>query len=199
MTTRVHLVRHAAHGDVGHTLTGRGGAAALTPEGRAQAQGLASRFARRGPIARIHASPQTRAAETAAIIGARIGVGVDSVDALDEVDFGEWTGRSFAELEHDQRWSEWNEARGRARAPGGETIADVCARAVGHIEAIARRGVSGTLVCVSHCDVIRAVVAHYLGLSFDRMLAFDVDPGSVSTLLVGKWGSRLLKLNEGEE
>ena len=38
----------------------------------------------------------------------------------------------------------------------------VTARAVRHIEAVAREA---PVLCVSHCDVIRGVVAHYLGLT----------------------------------
>ena len=69
-------------------------------------------------------------------------------------------------------------------------------RAVGHVEAVARRDWAGAVVCVSHCDVIRGVIAHYLGLGLDNLLRFDVEPGSVSTLLVGGWGGRLVTLNK---
>jgi broad specificity phosphatase PhoE len=48
---------------------------------------------------------------------------------------------------------------------------------------------------VSHSDIIRGVIAHYLGLGLDNMLRFDVDLGSVSTLVVGNWGGRLTRLN----
>ena len=49
---------------------------------------------------------------------------------------------------------------------------------------------------VSHCDVIRAVIARVLGLSLDRLLAFETDPASLSRIEVGNWGARLLSLNE---
>jgi broad specificity phosphatase PhoE len=78
-------------------------------------------------------------------------------------------------------------------------MGDATARAVDHLDVLVNRGWNGTLLCVSHCDIIRGVVAHYLGLGLDRLLAFDVDPGSISTLLLGNWGARLLKLNGGQE
>lgn len=199
MTAKVHLIRHGAHDDVGRVLSGRSARSPLSAAGHAQAQWLAARFARESPIAGIHCSPRERTRATAEIIGARIGVRVQTIDALDEVDFGAWTGRSFDELEQDAEWREWNRRRSSVRPPNGERMEDATARAVGHLDALVQRGWSGTLLCVSHCDIIRGVVAHYLGLGLDRLLAFDVDPGSVSTLLIGKWGARLLKLNGGQE
>lgn len=197
MAARIHLVRHGAHADVGRALTGRSAGAPLSATGRAQARWLAGWFARTGPIAAIHASPQQRTQETASVIGERLGMPVEAVGALDEIDFGEWTGRTFAELEHDPRWAVWNAERGTAEAPGGESMDEAAQRAIAHIDAIRRQEWSGAVLCVSHCDIIRGVVAHFLGLGLDRLLTFDVDPGSVSTLLVGDWGGRLVALNRG--
>ncbi|KTF69500.1 histidine phosphatase family protein [Sphingomonas sp. HT-1] len=199
MTAKVHLIRHGAHDDVGHVLSGRSARSPLSAVGQAQAQWLAAHFAREASIDAIHCSPRERTRATADIIAARVGADVQVVEALDEIDFGEWTGRSFDTLEQDPAWHEWNCNRAGARPPHGEGMADATARAVGHIDALVRGGWGGTLLCVSHCDIIRGVVAHYLGLGLDRLLAFDVDPGSVSTLLIGGWGSRLLKLNGGQE
>jgi broad specificity phosphatase PhoE len=199
MAAKVHLVRHCAHGDVGRVLSGRCAAGALTAAGRAHAQWLGGLFARAEPVAAIHASPRLRAQETARAIADRLGLEVETVDALDELDFGEWTGRGFAELEQDPRWQHWNAARDAAAIPGGETMRAAIDRAVAHVDAVAGREWRGAVLCISHCDVIRGVIAHYLGLGLDRLLAFDVDPGSVSTLVVGDWGGRLLTLNRGRE
>jgi broad specificity phosphatase PhoE len=49
---------------------------------------------------------------------------------------------------------------------------------------------------VTHCDIIRAVIAHVLGLSLDHILRFDIDPASISRLAVGDWGAKILSLNE---
>lgn len=199
MTAKVHLIRHGAHDDIGQLLSGRSARSPLSPAGLAQAQWLAARFARESPIAAIHCSPRERARATAEIIGGRIGVRAEVVEALDEVEFGAWTGSSFAALARDPEWQAWNRQRSTVRPPNGETMAEATARAIGHLDGLVRRGASGTLLCVSHCDIIRGVVAHYLGLGLDRLLAFDVDPGSVSTLLIGNWGARLLTLNRGQE
>jgi probable phosphoglycerate mutase len=49
---------------------------------------------------------------------------------------------------------------------------------------------------VSHGDVIKAALLHYLGLSIDAYDRFDIDPASISTIAVGSWGSKILSLNE---
>jgi probable phosphoglycerate mutase len=50
---------------------------------------------------------------------------------------------------------------------------------------------------VTHCDIIRAIVAAVLGLSLDRILRFDVSPATISRIAAGEWGERLMTLNEG--
>jgi broad specificity phosphatase PhoE len=195
VTARIHLVRHCAHAEVGRVLTGRSTGAPLTATGCAQARWLAGWFARHGPVAEIHASPRLRARETANAIGARLGVEVEVVDALDEIDFGHWTGRSFAELHSDPAWTAWNTQLATARVPGGESMSEAVARAVVHVDRLCAREWPGAVLCVSHCDIIKGVIAHYLGLGLDRLLKFDIDPGSISTLLVGDWGGRVLTLN----
>ncbi|OWK28738.1 putative phosphoserine phosphatase 2 [Sphingomonas dokdonensis] len=173
-------------------LTGRGGDHPLAPIGAAQARWAAERLR---DVTLVHTSPQRRTRETAAVIGAAFGQEPGVVDALNEVDFGDWTGRVIADLDGDPVWDHWNASRSSAQAPNGERMTDAVARAVVHLEALGRSDRTGAIVCVSHSDIIRGVVAHYLGLPLDRMLSFDVDPGSITSLVVGDWGGRLLALN----
>jgi broad specificity phosphatase PhoE len=76
-------------------------------------------------------------------------------------------------------------------------MAEAQARAVAHIEELARAYADAAVAIVSHCDIIRGVIAHYLGLGLDRLLSFDVDPASISRIAVGAWGGRVLSINEG--
>ncbi|HEX8303155.1 histidine phosphatase family protein [Sphingomonas sp.] len=196
MSVRLHLVRHCPHGDVGRVLSGRCAGSPLTDAGLAKAHRLAAELARSEQIAAIQSSSRLRAVQTAEAIADATGASVEIIGALDEIDFGDWTGRSFADLDGDPQWRAWNEIRASARPPGGESMAEAVTRAVAHIEALTRRDWAGAVVCVSHCDVIRGVIAHYLGLGLDNLLRFDVEPGSLSTLIVGAWGGRLVALNK---
>lgn len=189
------------HDEFGHVLSGRAGASPLTGEGRMQAEGVAAWLgpgSGQGPgmLSAIHASPRGRTVETASIIAAACGLEFAVAPGLDEVDFGSWNGQPFAELETDPRWRDWNRQRSASRAPGGETMAGAVNRAVHHIEHTARQQPGATILCVTHCDIIRGIVAHYLGISLDNLLRFDVDPGSISTVIVGPAGARVTRLNE---
>ena len=168
----------------------------LTAVGRSQADALAARLQ---PLrfAAIVSSPVQRAVETAAAIARGRDVAVEERAAFDELDFGAWTGRSFAALADEPAWTDWNTRRAVARVPGGESMAEAQARAVTAIDAVATAHDEAAVAIVSHCDIIRAILAHYLGLGLDRLLGFDVDPASVSRLAVGDWGGRVLSINEG--
>jgi broad specificity phosphatase PhoE len=192
LSATVLLARHGSHDEVGAILSGRS-EIALNAAGRAEAERLAERLAGTGLTA-IHSSPRRRTRETAEIVAARHGLRVVLVDALDEVNFGAWTGRSFASLHGDPDWDRWNAERATAPTPGGESMAAATARAAAHVASLEATG--GTILCVSHCDVIRGVAAHYLGLSLDRLLAFDCAPGSLTTLALAWSQGRIVTLNE---
>ncbi len=194
MTATIFLVRHAAHAHVGHTLSGRQPGLPLSAEGQAQARGLARRF---GAIdlAAVQTSPVERAMQTAAAIAGERPIQV--VDALTEIDFGEWTGRSFASLQDDEDWRNWNGHRARATAKGGESMADAQARAVSHLQTAAATFSGANVLMVSHCDIIRAVICHVLGLTLDNLLRFEIDPASNSVVQAGDWGMRVVRVNEG--
>ena len=195
VTATILLIRHAAHVELGRILSGRRRDVALSNEGLDQAEIVADLLSVE-PIAAIYSSPRERAWYTARAIAEPHELKAQVADDLDEVDFGDWTGAAFSDLEGDPAWTEWNEARGTARPPGGESMAEAVARAAAALSAIAAEHDGESVVCVSHCDVIRGVLAHHLGLPLDNMLRFDVDPASVSRLMLGAWGARVMTVNE---
>jgi broad specificity phosphatase PhoE len=115
---------------------------------------------------------------------------------MDEIDFGEWRGRSFAELDADPRWAAWNAQRGTARPPGGEAMHEAQSRVLRWIGTLAETHGEGTVVAVSHADVIKAAVLAHLGLGLDAHHRLEVAPASLSALSLWPGGGRLLFLNE---
>lgn len=128
----------------------------------------------------LQSSPQLRTMQSAAIIGARCNLPIEVAPAFDEVNMGRWTGCSFADLASDPAWHLWNEKRGSATPPGGESMAAVQKRVLDHIEQLRAR--QGTAVIVSHAEPIRAALMHFLGVPLDRFYEVEVEPGSVNTL-----------------
>lgn len=192
---RLSLVRHASHADVGLRLTGRAPGRPLTPEGREEAAAVARLLAAQG-VTGVRTSPRARAFATAEAIAAEAGAPLATDPALDEVDFGAWTGRSFESLSGEPDWDAWNARRGSARAPGGESMAEAADRIEGLVRDLAQAGGEGHLALVTHADMIRALVLRIEGRPLDEILSFEVAPASVTRLLAGPEGLRLLAVNE---
>lgn len=198
VTTTILLVRHAAHDHLGRILSGRMPDIPLNAAGCAQARALGRRLAST-PLAAIYTSPVQRARETAAAIAeAADGHAPATADALDEIEFGAWTGRAFADLDGDPAWDAWNTRRGSAVPPGGgEAMRDVQSRLMEFAASVAARHEGGAVALVSHCDVIRAGIAGWLGLPLDHLLRFAIDPASISRVALGDGGAYVVSLNEG--
>ena len=197
MTTFL-LVRHGAHGRLGRHLDGRRPGVHLSDEGRGQAQSLAGRLARRlaGRVTAVQSSPLERARETAEPIAAALGLPVTLDPGLVEIDLGDWSGRSFEEL---QPLEAWNSARSTARTPAGDTMRAAQARILDRIDALRIAAPEGTYVLVSHADPIKAALVYALGLSLDDLPRFEVSPASLSRIVIEPWGTRVTLLNETPE
>jgi probable phosphoglycerate mutase len=195
VTANILLIRHAAHVELGRILSGRRRDVALSADGLQQAQIVADLIGVE-PLAAVYSSPRERAYYTARKIAEPHELKVEIADGLDEIDFGDWTGRGFDTLEGDPDWQRWNEARGSARPPGGESMGEASARAMETLRAIAAEHPDQLIAAVSHCDIIRGVLAACMGLHLDHLLRFDVDPASVSRIAIGDWGARVISINE---
>ena len=193
--TTVFLVRHGAHNLLDRVLSGRMPEVRLADTGHDQARRAARRLVDE-KVSAIYASPLERCQETAEHIGRALGLPVHSTHGLIEIDCGEWTGLSFDELHRDERWHVWNRERAASCPPGGEPMAAVQSRAVATLEGWREAHRNEAVVAVTHSDVIKAAVCHYLGLSLDRYHAFEVGPASVTTLVAWDGGGKVLALNE---
>ena len=197
MTTTFFLVRHAAHDNVGKYLAGRLPGISLGAAGLAQARRLAERM-RREPLAAIRFGPLERTRETAKAIATACSIDdVAAEPALHEVDFGDaWAGKDFATLEHDPSWRRWNTSRSLARTAGGESMLDVQSRAMTVIETLLGRYAGRAVALVTHSEVIKAIVSHVLGLPIDAWNRFEIGLASISTIVIGDWGGKVVGLNE---
>jgi broad specificity phosphatase PhoE len=195
MTTFL-LIRHALCDQVGSLIAGRQSGVHLNEAGKQQALGLAERLGQLS-LAALYSSPLERALETAQPIGAQQRLKILPAAGFNEVDFGDWTGKTIAELEKLLDWRRFNEFRSGSRIPGGETMAEVLSRSLGELEKLRQlHARPGTLVAVvSHCDVLRMLVTHALGMPSDFIHRIELSPASVSVLQVEDYGPRLLLLN----
>lgn len=189
------LVRHGAHDWLGRGIAGRMPGVSLNEKGRTQAHQLVERLSQRA-IAAIYSSPIERARQTAAPLAQARGLAVAIDDAFSEIDFGEWTGRTFAELEADHdHWRAWCERKSVAAAPGGEAFTAVQRRVLDGLERLRRRHPEEAVVVFSHGDIIKAAVAGVLGLSVDHIERFEIAPASVSVIDAGDGWAQVKLVN----
>ena len=185
MTTLL-LVRHAVN-DYVRTgkLAGWTPEVHLNDEGKAQAEALGQRLAETH-IHCIYASPLERTMETAeAICRHHSHLRIESNSAIGEVRYGDWEGMEIAALRRRKMWDVVQEYPSRAQFPNGETMRAVQVRAVDEVERMVRRHPGQTVVVVSHADLIKMVLAHYLGMHLDNFQRIVVSPASISALMVG--------------
>jgi probable phosphoglycerate mutase len=174
------LVRHAATEDIGVRLCGRLPGVRLSAIGARQAHALAARLQTMAPSA-IYCSPLERALQTAAPIARACGVKITIEPDLVEIDFGAWTGATFARLAADPDWLRFRHRPSRARIPQGEKLADVADRAARVLRRIARRH-DGRAIAISHLDVLRLGVARLLSRPIDAFRSCEIEPAGLFLL-----------------
>jgi len=193
MTTFL-LARHAAHDWLGRGFAGRQPDVHLNAQGHEQAQALVQRLAS-VPLDAIYCSPQPRTHETAQPLAQARGMRIRTEAAFDEVDLGDWQGRTFDEVRDQQEWQHWCARRGSAQPPGGEPFAGVAQRGYDGLQRLAQAHPEQHLLIVSHGDPLKAMIATSLGLSLDNLERFDIAPASISILAMGEGWSKLHLLN----
>ena len=179
--TRLILVRHAepseaarCYGRLDIGLSGRG---------RAHAETIGRSFAS-SALAGVYSSPLRRAVETAVPIAAAHGLEPVRHPGLAELDFGELEGRLYDEiaLERPDLYRAWMTHPASVRFPGGESFADLRARALAACDEVRRRHERQTAAIVAHGGVTRAILAAALGLADRDVFRLDQSYGGVSVV-----------------
>jgi broad specificity phosphatase PhoE len=194
---RILLIRHGSTDLLGHVLYGRMPGVHLNAEGLRQAETVSQALKERYDLDAIISSPLERALETARPI-AEIQSKPVNIDAgINEIDFGKWVGKSFAELSESQRWNAFNRRRSIHCAPEGESMMRVQARAWQVIEGVINTYQAGsTLALVTHGDVIRSILLLILGAPIDHIHRLEIAPCSVSELMFGEHEPVVKYLNQ---
>jgi broad specificity phosphatase PhoE len=177
---RLILVRHAA------TSATRTAAFALDEpldeRGRADAASLAGRLPSHDELV---CSPARRCIETAA--AARLG-GPSLHPSLAECDFGDWAGRTLADVHEDDPEAAAAWMTDPAACPhGGESLAAFAIRVACWLCDQARR--DGRVLAITHGGVVKAAVVHALGAPLSAFWRVDCAPLSITELHAhdGRW------------
>ncbi|MFZ0547283.1 MAG: MSMEG_4193 family putative phosphomutase [Candidatus Promineifilaceae bacterium] len=191
------LVRHGQNDWVKkNRLAGWISGVHLNDEGKKQVRELAERLSDL-PIKAVYSSPLERCMETAEALAQPHKLDINRLDAVGEVRYGEWEGQKIKKLAKEKAWYAVQHFPSRFRFPDGESFLEVQQRAVDAIESLNNRYKEEMIVVVSHADVIKLVLAYYMGTHLDLFQRIGLSPASVSILALGKNGVvRVLRVND---
>ena len=166
----------------------------LNAVGRRQSEALRGVL---GPLRlkAIYTSPILRAVETARLMAKGRRVRILKAPEVREIEYGDWVGRTFEEVSKERNYRIYHTTPRHACAPGGERMTEVHKRVVGFIEKLRKRHREGRIAVVSHADVIKVILVHYLNLDLNELLRIRIDNGALSSLSFNGSQTRVLGVN----
>jgi probable phosphoglycerate mutase len=195
--TTVLLIRHAVNDYVKTgKLAGWTPGVHLNEDGVAQAENLGVRLAE-VPLRALYTSPLERCVETAqAVHKHHQHLTLNMLEPVKEINFGEWQGMNLSDLRKRKLWDVVQHTPSRAVFPGGESFAEAQFRAVRAVEQIVKTHRAQLVAIFSHSDVIKLVMAHYLGMHLDTFQRIEISPASISTVQLGHASPYVVGIND---
>lgn len=195
--TEIFLIRHATNSYVSTgRLAGWTPGVTLNEDGKAEAEALANRLASTR-FAAIYASPLERTMQTAQALAARHpSLTVQPLDGVGEVRYGEWQGAKLSRLRREKLWPLVQTYPSRVQFPGGETFRQAQLRAVDALEHVAGQHPRGRVAVFSHSDIIKLVIAYYLGAHIDLFQRIEISPTSISIIVLGSGRPQIVCVND---
>jgi broad specificity phosphatase PhoE len=145
----------------------------LTARGEHDAAALKPRLAGRS-FAKVFSSPSIRARRTCELAGFG-DVAVIDPD-LFEWAYGQYEGRRTVDIRAERpNWKLFEDGN-----PGGETLAQVAARADSVVARL--RALNADALLFAHRDILRVIAARWVGLPASEAQRFYIDPASISVL-----------------
>lgn len=179
--TRVDLLRH---GETGGGARYRGAMDdALSARGWEQ---MRAAVGESGPWSLIVSSPLQRCAAFARELAQTHLLPLDAEPRLREIHFGDWEGKTAAEIhaaQPERLVRFWNDPVNYP-PPGGENFAAFQARVLGAWDDLLARHASARLLIVTHGGPIRVILGHTRGLPWAAALCLPVPPASLHSLTV---------------
>ena len=186
--TTIYLVRHGeVAGNTGEHRTFAGARdLPLTPRGQQQKEAVADALADKN-IDAVYASTLQRAFHTGEAIAARHHLPTTGMDALREVNYGDWEGLSERDIaqHHADLWKQrvadpWN-----VSPPGGESYATLWARLEPAWVQITSGNANKTVVIVGHNGSLRVLLCELLGAPPTNARRLQIGNASLTKVQIG--------------
>ena len=136
----------------------------------------------------IASSDLQRAVQTAEIVANSLALPYTTDVRLREMNFGEWDGRWWSELEtaDGERLRAWMENWTEIASPGGEAVAELQVRVNSWLEDyhVISSGIDRTVIVISHAGFIRAALCQLLAIPISQMFDIPVSHARATTVML---------------
>ncbi|MHB1417348.1 MAG: histidine phosphatase family protein, partial [Chloroflexota bacterium] len=135
-------------------------------------------------IVAIYSSPLGRALDTARPTAERLGLAVQPLPAIGDIDFGDWQGLTPDEVaaRYPDLYRRWLLAPHTVQFPGGESLAMVQARAFGALNELANLHDGSAFVVVTHKVPCRVLISAALGLDNAHYWQIEQDNAAINVI-----------------
>lgn len=184
--TQLYLIRHGEVEERYHKVFGGSRIdMELSPRGLLQAKAVAT-WLEDTPIDAIYASPMQRVRQTLAPTASARGMDPSYLEGLREVDFGDWTGHRWDQVQSIFGVSafDWLEIIGNDGIPGGEPLTEIQSRVGRCASVILSAHAHQSVAIFCHGGIIRVMLALLLGMPLMQMAHFNIEYGSISVVEV---------------
>ena len=158
----------------------------LTELGWAQAKTVAARIAKTWNAAKIYTSPMGRCVTTGHEIASACRVASEPIEALNDLDYGEWQWRTHDEARatSPELFAAWHTTPHLVRFPGGDSLQDLIARTANALRFVLERHASETeaVVFVGHESVNRALLLQFLDQSPSAYWRIAQEPCAINEI-----------------
>lgn len=176
----IYLLRHGhSTANAKSILAGRDFKVSLSATGKKQAQAVQSELSSK-TFAKIYSSPLPRCIQTLEPLATSRQKQIEILEDAIEMEYGDWSGKKLALLSKTKLWKSIQSRPSLVRFPNGESFLEMQSRALEAVRTIAIPG--QTVLLCSHGDVIKAIVAGFLGLHLDNFQSLAIDPASISII-----------------
>jgi phosphoserine phosphatase len=196
--TKILLIRHGhVEGISPERFRGRADLP-LTNRGSAEAHAVAQRVASAWRPTKVYTSPMRRCIATGAAIAQACGLDAQTLDDLNDIDYGAWQSSSYEEIEaaYPQLYSAWFATPHLVRFPDGESLQDLVARSADALRFVLGHHLDDTVVLVSHDSVNRALLLQLLDQPLSSYWRLAQDPCCINEIDLADRHIHVLRINE---
>jgi probable phosphoglycerate mutase len=196
--TKIILVRHG-HVEGIHPPRFRGREdLALTERGKAEALAVARRIAGKWHPACVYTSPLSRCVLTGAAIASACKIQSQSIEELNDIDYGKWKMRTYAEMEasEPELYASWYATPHLMRFPGGDSLQELVSRTADALRFVLERHADQTVVMVGHHSVNRALLVQVADLPLSSYWILTQDPCCINEIDIAANRIQVRSINE---